>query len=146
LYTSEGLESGPGYQSSSVPQPSNTEVHRLYRPTRRWDIYSKLFGGNVEDLDRADSAQRASGAETQELHDEYERASGFLGLSPIHQVEELACLHSFAKHKFEDHIVSVNVGSMITSGPAFMYNIMTTPSEHDIRDIRYSRQFLTLIR
>lgn len=138
LYISEGLQLGPGYQSSLVPQPSYTEIHRLYRAFWRWALYSKLFFTNAESLSRFDAAQRASGAHTENVHHAEDVASDFLGSFPIHEVEEIASLYSFIKHQFEGIFRPFSIDPVIDLGPAFVYSIMVAPSKQDKHDIIYS--------
>ena len=59
--------------------PSQSELNRLHRAYWRYVIYSRLF-----DL---------YGLGTEEFQAEIPIAHKFLGLFPIHEVEELACLH-----------------------------------------------------
>ena len=66
---------------------SQSELNRLHRAHWRYVIYSRLFALSIWDhhfsLDKDYSA----------VEDEYPIARKFLGLFPIHEVEELACLH-----------------------------------------------------
>lgn len=130
LYISEGLQLGSGYQSSLDPQPSYTELRRLHRAFWRWALYSKLFCGNIDSTDGAGLAQRASGADTQRLHHADDVAREFLGIFPIHEVEEIASLHRFARHQLEGQLDPF-LESVITHGPALVYSIMVAPSKHD---------------
>lgn len=91
---SEGQQLGPDYQRSLLPQPSYIKLRRLNRAFWRWELYSKLFVANVDLPHKADTAQRASDADSEHI------ARNFLGLFPIHEVEEIASLQSFVTFHF----------------------------------------------
>ena len=67
--------------------PSQSELKRLHRAHWRYVIYSRLFAlstwGHPLSVGNYASA----------VEEEYPTAYKFLGLFPIHEVEELACLH-----------------------------------------------------
>lgn len=131
LDISEGLPFGPGYQSFLDPQPSYAELHRLHRALWRWALYSKLFFTNADPLDGVDQPHRASGANTRSMHYADDVAREILGIFPIHEVEEIASLHSFAQDQLEGIFHPLSIDPVITLGPAFVYSIMVAPSDHD---------------
>jgi len=129
LYMSEGQELGADYQRSLLPQPSYTELRRLNRAFWRWELYSKLFVANIDPSNDAIPDQQAAEAVSENI------ARKYLGLFPIHEVEEIASLHSFANFLFAGTFSPIFLDAAITLGPAFVYSLILAPSEQLMKDI-----------
>lgn len=135
LYMSEGQQLGPDYQRSLLPQPSYTELRRLNRAFWRWELCSKLFVPNVNLPHNADTAQRASDADSDHI------ARNFLGLFPIHEVEEVASLRSFVTFHFAGKAIPFLTEAAIALGPALVYSFMVAHSEQLMKDVSSSTPF-----
>ncbi|KAK4695644.1 hypothetical protein P7C71_g2148, partial [Lecanoromycetidae sp. Uapishka_2] len=102
-------------QVDAVP-PSASELHRLYRAAYRYELYSRLFGAGP------------GGVNTSIYHivhtlDEDQIAEIFFGLFPIHEVEEIACLHKFASDHYDGKKVPKNLASL---GPTYLDCMLKT--------------------
>ena len=126
----------PGHPNMcrAVSQPSPAELQRLYRACWRWQIYGKLFGwtDGVESFDQEGQTEDQQLDSSQREHFEDEIAEVFLSIFPIHEVEELACLHVYAVNYYmkESRYARPSfVQSLITSGPEYLYEVQTATSE-----------------
>lgn len=127
LSRSERLASYTPSQSEGVPQPSKEESQRLYRALWRWEIYSKLFSvTEINDGDESNSYALAP--KTYAFHDVDDIAEKFLCLFPVHEIEELACLNSYARYCYVNHVEESSLDYIITRGPAFLNRLMRTRS------------------
>ena len=122
-YCEDKLSRNPLTRTSDTDPipPSQLELHRLYRAFWRYEIYSKFFGplgmGGI--------------VPNSNTFGEEEIASNFLGLFPIYEVEELACLHRYARDFYYDlpakdcHDSVSGEVQLATQGPQRLYEVMT---------------------
>ena len=110
-------------------EASQFELRRLYRAFYRYEIWSRIFSAN-ETL--TDSPQR--GRSSHFVFDEGYAATVYLGLFPIHEVEELACLHNYAKNFYiewdDEGLRTSQLESLIARGPSLLHRALmkqTTP-------------------
>lgn len=107
------------------PALSNSEYGRIYRAFCRWQTFTQLFGGMV---------WPGSGPyhwSIEGIHNEEEIATRFLGLFPIHQVEQLACLHSYVNQYYMNYANQSRAKFAISFGPNLLYRVMETPSNFE---------------
>ena len=97
---------------------------RLYRAFWRYEIYSKLFGPSKG------CRQYVIGVEAPEFN-EVEIAHNFFGLFPIHEIEELACLHRYAETFYRMEYKGNEHDKLVALGPKRLYKVMTAKSEKE---------------
>ena len=105
-----------------------SELYRLYRALWRYEIYSKLCGPRPATC----SLHQVFGPDMSSDSTDVEIAHEFFGLFPTHEVEELACLHKYARDTY--HLLSLqwyHVGTLIAFGPTFLYEMLTAPSNDE---------------
>ena len=102
--------------------PSQSELHRLHRAFWRYEIYSKFFGPRRHE--HCDPPAYST-------YDEVEIADNFFRLFPIHEVEELACLHKWVQeYNFHDLALRPWHGiQLVTLGPQKLYEVITARSQ-----------------
>ena len=115
-------------RSTKINEPSSKESERIYRALHRWEIYSRLFGGtkypSYSTRDHFGYHVIFPG------HHGAEEVEGlFLGHFPIHEVEELACIHSYAKHFYTSCVSQPYIDYVLSLGPTFMYRVLKTSGE-----------------
>jgi hypothetical protein len=104
----------PGEEPQEPLPPSKAELHRLYRALYRYEFYSKLFGAGP------------GGVNTSVYHldnafNETKIVDLFLDLFPIHEVEEIACMHKFASDHYDEKNVPWDLASL---GPSYLSRMM----------------------
>ena len=136
-------------ENCAIPQPSPTELRRLYRACWRWHIYNKLFGwiDSKESLDRRGQLEDQQMDSSQRAHSEEEVAEIFFGMFPIHEVEELACLHSYAakfyiSNQMQVYPMPMLVQSLINRGPEFMHEVQTASSKQKFHALLDDKDFI----
>ena len=111
----------------SLP-PSQSELNRLYRAYWRYVIYSRLFAPINGDRHRVIDFDAS-------VFDEIVMANKFLGLFPIHEVEELACLHKDAEILYRMQSEGEKQDEVVDQGPKQLYKALTAKSKQG-RDAR----------
>ena len=113
-------------------EASLSELHRLYRAFYRFEIYCRIFCGTKGHLEGRGRAYPPS-----EDFDEVDVAEIFLGLFPVHEVEELACVHKYIEEYYRrmiglyDSDIWKWLDILVTAGPCFMYLSFTQRSAWD---------------
>ena len=119
-------------------QLSVQESQRLHRALWRWQIYSRVFGGHFTSA----APSEAIVAVSESMYDEDEILEIFLSLFPMHEVEELGCLRSYAQHKLKEYDPSTTpplVEQIVTSGPEFLYHMLQASFGTKLNDLPASR-------
>ena len=120
-------------------QLSIPESRRLHRAFWRWQIYSKVFGGYSADEPNAQGALGPVPGPDESMYDDHEIAEIFLGLFPMHEVEELGCLRSYATHLHKKYNATPYLDQFVTLGPELLYHMLQAPFGPERYDLLASR-------
>ena len=114
-------------ERKNVPQPSDSESLRLYRAIWRWHFYTKLFGVVPPGEHNTQHGLYTSSNDS----DDEIIADIFLRLFPVYEVEEMACLVSYAKETYLEFLEDAHwecnrhlLNSLITQGPEYLYWVL----------------------
>ena len=113
----------PSSANDALP-PSQSELHRLHRAFWRYEVYSKFFGPRKHEYGASPAYS---------TYGEVEIADSFFRLFPIHEVEEMACLHKWIRdYYFHDPAMCVWHGNQLVAlGPQKLYGMITAGSERE---------------
>ena len=121
-YCEDKISTNPLTASSanSALPPSQCELHRLHRAFWRYEIYSKFFGPRKHECGTPPAACSTYG--------EVEIADSFFHLFPIHEVEELACLHKWTRDYYfrNPDMCECHGNRLVALGPRKLYEVMIT--------------------
>ena len=118
---------------------SDSELHRLKRAFWRYEIYSRLFSTNLN-LIRDTYHQASDNEDEMQLLDDDEIVSCFFGLFPVHEVEELACLHVYASLHYKEALKGIDiirghkgdcVNILSSLGPSLLHRVLTARSQQE---------------
>ncbi|KAL2055164.1 hypothetical protein ABVK25_004502 [Lepraria finkii] len=139
---------------ANIPKASSAELRRLYRAFYRYEIYCKLFC--AVDLDEHYYRFQVQ----HNLFDEVALTEIFVKLFPVHEVEELACMHNYAQECYKNLVPGMlsspilgfrhrvdAVHNFTSRGPSFLYRVLMTETPRErLAFCEASRHFMPEIK
>ena len=157
-YCTQILNQNPNTLTTSdkanIPKASSAELRRLYRAFYRYEIYCKLFC--AVDLDEHYYRFQVQ----HNLFDEVALTEIFVKLFPVHEVEELACMHNYAQECYKNLVPGMlsspilgfrhrvdAVHNFTSRGPSFLYRVLMTETPRErLAFCEASRHFMPEIK
>lgn len=115
--------SGESQKSSPA---TKTELCRIYRALYRYELYSRLFG-------RGRDIEQHLMATIPTEYDENDIRYMFLSLFPIHEVEEIACIHKFASDLYLEKSAPREMTSL---GPICLHSLMKATAVQEVEHVK----------
>lgn len=118
------ISHNPLYGEPEEPSPASMpELHRIYRALYRYELYGRLFSRGVKITEFPLRMYIT-------VYNEDDVRRMFFSLFPIHEIEEMACIHKFATDMCDQKKVPRGLTCL---GPVYLHDSMkaSTKSEAD---------------